>query len=199
MKNMEILLWGFMGVMVGFVYSLMAAAFVMLGALLIYGIIYLIVSIFVKDRWRKNSILDNAFVVLFVLFIVISLAIGMYLGIPVGMIETAEWEPAVNYVTHDIINLADNNEIEGKFRGRYVRGYIGETTTYHYYYETYDGGMKLQKASEKNTKIYFTDEEPRAEWYSKTRRFWYHTETEYWCKIYIPEGSMTTEFVVDME
>ena len=59
--------------------------------------------------------------------------------------------------------------------------------------------MELQKANAKNTIIYYTDGEPHADWYRKSRTYWWHTEYEYSCKIYIPEGTMTTEFTIDME
>ena len=134
-----------------------------------------------------------------IIWITISIFFGMMTGIPTAMIEEAEWGEPVKYVSHEMINLADNNEIEGKFSGRYVRGYIGEKTTYHYYFKTHDGGMELQKASSDNTKIYFTDEKPHADWYKSERTYWWNTETKYYCKIYIPEGSMTTEFAIDME
>ena len=134
-----------------------------------------------------------------IIWIIISIFFGLMTGIPTTMIEEVEWGEPVKYVSHEMVNLADNNEIEGKFSGRYVRGYIGEKTTYHYYFKTYDGGMELQKASSDNTKIYFTDEKPHADWYKSERTYWWNTETQYFCKIYIPEGSMTTEFVIDMK
>ena len=134
-----------------------------------------------------------------IIWIIISIFFGLMTGIPTTMIEEMEWGEPVKYVSHEIVNLADNNEIEGKITGRYVRGYIGEKTTYHYYYKTYDGGMDLQKAGADTTKIYFTDGTPRADWYKSERTYWWNTETKYSCKIYIPEGSMTTEFVIDMK
>ena len=188
-----------MGILIGAVYALIAASVIALGALLIYAIDRPIINLCVKNIYDREDALDNLIVFLFAATIIIALCFGMYYGIPTTMIETAEWDEPVNYVTHTIVNLADNNEIEGRIRGRYVRGYIGETTTYHYYYKQYDGGLKLQKAGEKNTTIYYTDTEPRAEWYRQTRRFWGQEETKYYCKIYIPEGSMTTEFEIDME
>lgn len=149
----------------------------------------------------RTNIWSVLFIIIVFIAVIFCVGKGVYTAVPEIMIETAEWEEPYNYVTHEIINLADSNEINGVISGRrrYVRGYIGETTTYHYYYKQYDGGMKLQKVNEKNATIYFTDSEPRAEWYSQTRTFWWKSETKYFCYIYIPEGSMTTEFEIDME
>ena len=152
-----------------------------------------------------HPIAENIWSICFTIYLVIALLFcfgqGIYRGVPEMAIEDAAWGESVNYVTHEIINLADNNQIEGTIHGgrHYIRGYIGETTTYHYYYQQRDGGMKLQKASEDNTTIYFTNGNPRAEWYRQTKSFWWKSETRYFCRIYIPEGSMTTEFTIDMK
>lgn len=196
---METFFFMVVGIMIGLVYAVIASLFVGLIFLPIYGLIKLITFLTIRNGWTRENVDEKAFSCIVNIVVVISIIIGIYLGIPTTMIETAEWGPYENYVTHEIVNLTDNNEIEGRVRGRYVHGYIGEKTTYHYYFKRYDGGMELQKANEDNATIYFTDGEPRAEWYRRTRTFWYHNDTEYMCKIYIPEGSMTTEFEIDME
>ena len=184
-----------LGLIVGAVYSLFAAV--------ILALVFLPLALLAEwlfENITPRSRLDETVPeFIMTIWIVLSLAMGMVAGIPTAMIDTVEWGEPVKYVSHEIINLADNNEIEGKFTGRYVRGYIGEKTTYHYYFKTYDGGMELQKAGSDNTKIYFTDEKPHADWYKSERTYWKHTETKYSCKIYIPEGTLTTEFTIDME
>lgn len=184
-----------LGVFVGLFYALCAWAVISLVTIPISFPVYWIWRLI--DDW--NADWDDVFKVFNTIAIVIALIFGLYGGIPTTMIDTVEWGEPECYVTHEIINLADNNEINGRFHGRYVRGYIGEETMYHYYYERSDGGMDLQKASAKNTIIYYTDGEPHADWYRKSRTYWWHTEYEYSCKIYIPEGTMTTEFTIDME
>lgn len=147
-----------------------------------------------------ENIWSTCLTIYIALALIVCVGGGIYRGVPEMALETATWDQPVNYVTHTIINLADNNSVEGTIRGsrHYVRGYIGESTTYHYYYKQSDGGMKLQKVSDKNATIYFTEDEPRVEWYRQTRTFWWNSETRYFCKIYIPEGSMTTEINIDM-
>ena len=174
------------------------------------GVVVMVIYGYLSDKiiafcFRKNPELgENVWCILFtivlIIVIVAVLGCGIYRGFPEVGLEEAPWDAPVNYTTHIIINLADNNSIEGTIRGgrHYVRGYIGESTTYHYYYQLSDGGMKLQKVSDKNATIYFTEDEPRVEWYRQTRTFWWKSETCYFCKIYIPEGSMTTEISIDM-
>lgn len=114
--------------------------------------------------------------------------------------EKTPWTET-NYVTHKIINIADNSEIAGRISGtrRHASGYIGEITVYQYYYVTARGSWDLQKASEKITEFFPTDGEPCARWYRIEKEFWWNKETKYRCDIYIPEDAMITDFVIDME
>ena len=116
------------------------------------------------------------------------------------MFEKTPWVEE-NYVNHKIINIADNSEINGSISGsrRYVKGYISEDTIYHYYYTNARGGWDLQKVSEKNACLFPTDGEPIAKWYRIHKKFWWNEDTKYRCDIYVPEGTITTEFVVDMK
>ena len=183
-----------LGIIIGAFYAVVAWACIMIPAIAISFPIYWIWRLF--DYWADW---DDVMAFLTKAMIPIALVIGMFIGIPTTMIDTVEWGEPECYVSHEMVNLADNNEIQGRVRGRYVRGYIGEETMYHYYYERSDGGMDLQKVNAKNAIIYYTDGEPHADWYRQERTFWYNTETKYSCKIYIPEGTMTTEFTIDME
>jgi hypothetical protein len=184
-----------LGVIVGLVYALLVAAVLAL----VFMPLALLAEWIFENLMPWSRLDETVPTFILTIWVAISLAVGMCAGIPTVMIDTVEWGEPECYVTHEIINLADNNEINGRIHGRYVRGYIGEETTYHYYYERYDGGMDLQKANAKNTIIYYTDDEPHADWYRKSRTYWWNTEYEYSCKIYIPEGTMTTEFTIDME
>ena len=184
-----------LGVIIGVVYAFFAAVFL---ALIFLPLAWLAECLFEHIApWSRLDETVPAFII--TIWIIIAVVAGMITGIPSVMIDTAEWGEPECYVTHEIINLTDNNEINGRFHGRYVRGYIGEETMYHYYFKRLDGGIDLQKANAKNTIIYYTDGEPHADWYRKSRTYWWNTETQYSCKIYIPEGSMTTEFAIDME
>ena len=192
------IMWGIIG---GLMFSCLFA----FGGVLVMVIYSYLSNKIIAFCFRKNpklgeNVSDVLFTIVLIIVIITVLGCGIYRGFPEVGIEEASWSTPVNYTTHTIINLADNNSIEGTVRGSryYVRGYISESTTYHYYYQLSDGGMKLQKVSDKNATIYFTEDEPRVEWYRQTRTFWWKSETRYFCKIYIPEGSMTTEINIDM-
>ena len=141
---------------------------------------------------------DGVFLLMMFCLLIFSICFGLILH-PMFEIQDVPWGNEENYLTHEIVNLKDNNELDGQFSGRYVRGYVGEETTYHYYYKDSDGGMKLKKVEADKATIYETDGTPRVEWYRQTRSFWWQEETKYYCKIYLPEGSVEVEYVIDME
>lgn len=150
-----------------------------------------------KEYDAKRAKYWNAALVLILVIVVATAGVLTYADY---MFEQAPWTEE-NYVTHQIINIADNSEINGAIYGsrRYVRGYIGEDTIYHYYYKNARGGWDLQKVNEENACLFLTDGEPVAKWYRIHKEFWWNEATKYRCDIYIPEGTITTEFVIDME
>lgn len=135
-----------------------------------------------------------------VLVIIIAFATAGVLTYADYQFEKTPWTEE-NYVTHQIINLADNNEVSGRISGsrRYMTGSVGEITVYQYYYVTARGSWDLQKAGEKTTEFFPTDGEPCAKWYRIHKKFWWNEETKYRCDIYIPENAMITDFIIDME
>lgn len=112
------------------------------------------------------------------------------------------WSRTDPYVTHTIVALQDGNEVNGSFSGkRYgISVYINEEFMYVYGYKTYNGGMKIQKVSEKYATVFFDDNiAPCAKWYKETKKFWWLEDTKYTCDIFIPTGSLQTEIVIDMQ
>jgi hypothetical protein len=62
-----------------------------------------------------------------------------------------------------------------------------------------DGGIKANKVPANQTTIYEVNENYRVEWYKKSKKwFGFEDEVKYW-KIYIPKGSVTDDFTVDLE
>lgn len=145
---------------------------------------------------------DNACVIGFIMLIVGVLLIGLHIFASVKC-EKQPWvreeEP---YVTHSIVALSDGNEIDGQFRGsRYcMSGYINEKFTYVYGYKTTSGGMKIQKATDDISTVYFRDDiEPCAKWYKWTKTFWGYTKEKRTCDIYVPSDSLEANIVIDLE
>lgn len=112
------------------------------------------------------------------------------------------WKRNDPYVTHTIMALHDGNEIQGSLRHRKygMSGYINEEFMYVYGYQTYSGGMKIQKVSAKNAVVYFDDSvSPNAKWYRETRKFWWSEDERYTCDIFIPTDSLLAEFIIDLQ
>lgn len=116
--------------------------------------------------------------------------------------EKQPWQREDPYVTHTVMALQDGNEINGKLRGsRYcMSGYINEKFTYVYGYKTVGGGMKIQKAGEDTTTVYFRDDmTPCAKWYRETRKFWFVEEERYTCDIFVPTDSLEASITIDLK
>lgn len=104
---------------------------------------------------------------------------------------------SIEYITA----LSDNQEINGKIRrSRYaIRGYFNEELYYSYMVDVGNGGKKSNKVPSNNTTIYETDRNYKVEWYTGHKEFLgLKGQKTYW-KIYIPVGSITDEYNIDLE
>lgn len=97
--------------------------------------------------------------------------------------------------------LSDNQEVNGRIRGsRYViRGYFNEKLYYSYMVDVGNGGKKANKVPSDETTVYETDKNYRVEWYTGHKEFLgLKGQKTYW-KIYIPVGSITDDYSIDLE
>lgn len=100
-----------------------------------------------------------------------------------------------------IIALKDNQNLSGSF---YIMGgYVDEELYYYYATET-EFGYKTEKISSDNTYIKYTNEKPHIEEYNGdfANDIWYMVASPLVNSryiIYCPEGTITTEFAVDLE
>lgn len=106
--------------------------------------------------------------------------------------------------THQIVALKDNQGFEGHYY--LFGGYSEDELTYNYAEQT-PSGIKVNKLKAEDCYIVYTNEKPEIEEWSTTGGFkhWWHyiyaipiNGVEYY-KIYVPEGSITTEYEVDLE
>lgn len=101
------------------------------------------------------------------------------------------------YSTEKIVALDDNNLVSGAF---YLRsGHFKEGLYYQYMVKLNNGGYVANKVSSDDTTIFYDDENPRVEWYKKERTWWLFKEEDTFNKIYIPKGSITEDYSVDLE
>ena len=113
--------------------------------------------------------------------------------------------------TQKIVNLKDNRDAKGHF---FIgTGYVGTETYYYYYYQTKSGSFKADKIRTDKCEVFYTkdtphidtiiqipDEEQTKNWLTLSWMLSIRTSfssDKY--KIYVPEGTITDDFSIDME
>lgn len=111
--------------------------------------------------------------------------------------EKSTWNyPDKPYSTEYIASLNDSNMVNGRFYLR--RGYIEENLYYQYMVKL-NGGFVANKVKSNNATLYYSDDNFRVEWYEKERHWLWFQQKETYNKIYIPNGSISEEYSVDLE
>ena len=113
--------------------------------------------------------------------------------------------------TQKIVNLKDNRDTKGHF---FIgTGYVGTEAYYYYYYQTKSGSFKADKIRTDKCEVFYTkdtphidtivqvpDEEQSKNWLTLSWMLSIRTSfssDKY--KIYVPEGTITDDFSIDME
>lgn len=111
--------------------------------------------------------------------------------------KNSEWiVPDKPYATEKLVSLNDNNLTNCKFYLR--RGYVEEDLYYQYMVQLNDGGFVANKVKSSNATLYYDTDNYRVEWYTKTKKWLYWEIKKTYNKIYIPEGSITDDYSVDL-
>lgn len=111
--------------------------------------------------------------------------------------EKSTWNyPDKPYSTEYIASLNDSNMVNGRFYLR--RGYIEENLYYQYMVKL-NGGFVANKVKSNNATLYYSDDNFRVEWYEKERHWLWFQQKEIYNKIYIPNGSISEEYSIDLE
>lgn len=164
-----------------------AIALLSMVACFIFGILYLI------DGDDEYPFLGNICLVSFIVFVI---SIG-FLIVGTEKCENSEW--VVNetpYKVETIVSLNDNNLTNGEF---YLRsGYINEDLYYQYVVQLDNGGFKTNKVKSANATLFYDTGNYRVEWYTKTKNWLYFEQEEIYNKIYIPEGSISNSYTIDL-
>lgn len=112
--------------------------------------------------------------------------------------------------TQKIVNLKDNRDAKGHF---FIGiGYVGTETYYYYYYQTKSGSFKADKIRTDKCEVFYTkdtphidtiiqipDEEQTKNWLTLSWLLSLQTSSNERYKIYVPEGTITDDFSIDME
>lgn len=118
----------------------------------------------------------------------------------IGMVkvEKQQWDlPDKPYKTVKIVALNDNNMVGGRFYLR--RGYFSEDLYYQYMKKEGSGFKAGKVKADKTTLYYDKNENYRVECYEKTKKWLWFEDSAYYYKIYIPEGSIAEDYIVDLE
>ena len=133
----------------------------------------------------------------FVISLFITVASFVFLIFGSYKCEKSTWNYSDKpYSTEYIASLNDSNMVNGRFYLR--RGYIEENLYYQYMVKL-NGGFVANKVKSNNATLYYSDDNFRVEWYEKERHWLWFQQKETYNKIYIPNGSISEEYSVDLE
>lgn len=167
---------------------------------LILGVIVCSIIIIGIFRDRYNDLLDKFFFSFLTLLLSFVISILVLVGVSAIVSCCAD----INYnIISDtkIIALKDNQNVSGNF---YIMGgYVNEDLYYYYAVET-EFGYKTEKIKAENAYIKYTDGETHIERYdgefaNSGVNFLAMPMCDDRYIIYVPDGTVTNEFVVDLE
>lgn len=167
---------------------------------LIAGVVVCAIIIIGIFRDSCNDLLDK----FFFSFLALLLSFIISILVLVGVSAIASCCADIDYdIVSDtkIIALKDNQNVSGRF---YIMGgYVDEDLYYYYAVET-EFGYKTEKIKADNAYIKYTDGETHIERYkgefaNSNMNLWGFPMCEDRYIIYVPNGTVTNEFKVDLE
>lgn len=169
------------------------------GLLIFASFIVVIVTLFVSaidlGGLPDDAECPTSYKVLIISFIVLLASIIFY-SVGTNKCDKSPWVLADEpYAVESIVSLGDNNMTNGRYYMR--RGYI-ESDLYYQYMVDIGDGFKANKVRSNNATLYYADGNYRVEWYTRTKKWLYFTQEGTIHKIYIPEGSITDDYSVDL-
>lgn len=102
----------------------------------------------------------------------------------------------------NIVALNDNNLVSG--HTFCVRGYINEEMYYQYMVDIGNNQYVQNKIPVNKSIVSYikngdTNSKPRVEWLREKYRFWIFYENGTYWRIYLPEGSIATDYKIDLQ
>ena len=169
-----------------------------LWSIAIFGIAtFIFFAISIDESCNNNKKAEDRY--LTVSFVSAVLTILLMIFYMVGSVKcsNASWVYSDNpYSVETIVGLNDNNLTNGRFYMR--RGYIEEKLYYQYMVRLSNGGFVANRIDSTNATIFYDTSNYRVEWYKKTRGWLYFKEEATYHKVYIPEGSITDDYSIDL-
>lgn len=167
---------------------------------LIAGVIVCAIIIIGIFRDNYNNLLEKFFFSFMALLFSLAISILVLVGVSTIVSCCADIDYDIVSDTK-IIALKDNQNVSGRF---YIMGgYVDEDLYYYYAVET-EFGYKTEKIKASNVYIKYTDGETHIERYggefaNSGVNFWAMPMCDDRYIIYVPDGTVTNEFVVDLE
>lgn len=149
--------------------------------------------LYIEDDWLSLKCCMQA-----TIFLVVVVVLSVFLILGWDLCKQSKGvESSEPYAVEKIVSLNDNNMTNGRMYLR--RGYISSDLYYQYMVDVGNGGFVANKIKSNNATLYYTKDNFRVEWYTKTQRWLYFTHTSSFCRIYVPEGSIVNDYSVDLE
>jgi len=147
---------------------------------------------------------DEEYVIGILSSVAIGVAVFLFFGIICVAISSAIKDENMNIElveSQNIVALKDSQNIDGRFY--LMGGYVKEDLYYYYAKET-EFGYKCDKIKANDSFVVYTDGHPKIETYISTsfKHWWTYiyaipVHTHY--SIYVPAGTVTNEYKIDLE
>lgn len=167
------------------------------GAAICFGLASLVflflicISLSLQEELKENI---KAFIICGILTVIFA---GTF-GILIINYNKTDWKVEDQpYATEQIVSLNDNNMVHGRIYVR--RGYINEDLYYQYMVKLNNGGFKANKVRSSGTTLYYDNDNCRVEWYKMHKKYLYLSEEKTCWKIYVPEGSISDDYAIDLQ
>lgn len=147
---------------------------------------------------------DKEYVIGIFLSVLAGVTVFLLFGTICTAISSAVKDESMNIElveSQNIIALKDSQNIDGQF---YLMGGYVKDDLYYYYAKETEFGYKCDKVKASDSFVIYTDGQPKIETYEATsfKRWWMYIyaipkHTHY--SIYVPAGTVTNEYKIDLE
>lgn len=161
------------------------------GAFIFAAVIFGIIGSIMIDEYSSKN--ERKIGKVLILFAIILGCLTLFGTIKMNLAPFV-WTKTAN---EKLISLNDNNMTNGRFYVR--RGYINEDLWYQYMVDVGGGGYVANKVPSNGTTVYFDNENPRCEWYKVSQEWWIFKQWGIRWKLYVPEGTIGTNYTIDLQ
>lgn len=162
-----------------------------------FCIVLIVAGCFLWDKLDNNKMIDFIMAKLFIIsgcLIIVPFIIAVF--IETVCFPRMEWKYNEPDSIERIVALQDNNLSKYKFYGR--RTYVNEQLYYQYMVDI-GNAYKANQIPANDTTLYYDSDYPRVEWHKRKKSIWIFKHEESYWKMYVPEGTITEDYLVDLQ